>query len=203
MYCILVAGVPASGKTTMARFLADALGVPMFSKDAIKETLYDTIGFSSRAEKVKLGEAAFAVMLKAADECLARGLPVILENNFETATNPGLRDMLARRGCPALTVLLTGDWEAVHARLVLRYASPERHRGHVVNDRYPEGPGPSAPAPAMTLDAFVRAFHGLGMDRPPVCGPCVVVDATDVSRVDGGEVLACVRLWLRMLGAQA
>ena len=110
MYCILVAGVPASGKTTMARFLADALGVPMFSKDAIKETLYDTIGFSSRAEKVKLGEAAFAVMLKAADECLARGLPVILENNFETATNPGLRDMLARRGCPALTVLLTGDW---------------------------------------------------------------------------------------------
>lgn len=203
MYCILVAGVPASGKTTMARFLADALGVPMFSKDAIKETLYDTIGFSSRAEKVKLGEAAFAVMLKAADECLARGLPVILENNFETATNPGLRDMLARRGCPALTVLLTGDWEAVHARFVLRNASPERHRGHVVNDRYPEGPGPSAPAPAMTLDAFVRAFHGRGMDRPPVCGPCVVVDATDVSHVDGGEVLACVRLWLRMLGAQA
>ena len=32
MYCILVAGVPASGKTTMARFLADALGVPMFTK---------------------------------------------------------------------------------------------------------------------------------------------------------------------------
>lgn len=200
MYCILVAGVPASGKTTIAKRLSDALNAPVFSKDAIKETLYDTVGFASRAQKVKLGEAAFAMMIQAADECLAHGLPVILENNFETATSPALRDMLARRGCPVLTVMMTGDWEAVHARFVRRNASPERHRGHVVNDRYPEGPEPSAPAPAMTLESFVQAFHGRGMDRPPVGGPCIVVDATDVARVNADEVLACVRLWLRMAG---
>lgn len=203
MYCILVAGVPASGKTTLAGFLADALGIPMFSKDAIKETLFDTVGFSSRAEKVRLGEAAFEIMIKAADECLARGLPVILENNFETATNPGLCAMLTRRGCPALTVMMTGDWDAVYARFVQRNESPARHRGHVVNDRYPEGPGPSAPAPVMPRDAFVRSFHDRGMDRPPVCGPCIVVDATDIARVDRDEVLSCVRLWLQMAGAQA
>lgn len=202
MYCILVAGVPATGKTTMARHLSQALNAPVFSKDAIKETLYDTVGFASRAQKVKLGEAAFAMMIQAADECLAHGLPVILENNFETDTNPDLRGMLARRGCPVLTVMMTGDWEAIHARFLKRNESPERHRGHVVNDRYPEGTGPSAPAPAMTLESFVRAFHGRGMDRPPVDGPCVVVDTTDVSRVCADEVLACVRLWLRMIGAQ-
>ena len=200
MYCILVAGVPASGKTTMAKRLSQALNAPVFSKDAIKETLYDTVGFASRAQKVKLGEAAFAMMIQAADECLAHGLPVILENNFETATNPALRDMLARRGCPVLTVMMTGDWEAVHARFLRRNESPERHRGHVVNDRYPEGPEPSVPAPAMTLEAFERAFRGRGMDRLPVGGPCIVVDATDMARVNADEVLFCVRLWLRMAG---
>lgn len=198
MYCILVAGVPASGKTTMARCLSQTLNAPLFSKDAIKETLYDTVGFASRAQKVKLGEAAFAMMIQAADECLAHGLPVILENNFETATNPALRDMLARRGCPALTVMMTGDWETVHARFVLRNASPERHRGHVVNDCYPEGPGPSAPVPAMALEEFVRAFHGRGMDRPPVAGPCIVVDATDVARISGRRMRRrCARTWTR------
>lgn len=202
MYCILVSGVPASGKTTMAKRLSQALNVPVFSKDAIKETLYDTVGFASRAQKVKLGEAAFAMMTQAADECLAHGLPVILENNFETATSPALRNMLVRRGCPVLTIMMTGDWEAIHARFLRRNASPERHRGHVVNDRYPEGPEPSAPAPGMTLEAFVQAFHGRGMDRLPVGGPCIIVDTTDLARVDADEVLACVRLWLRMIDAQ-
>ena len=48
MYCILVTGIPASGKSTMARFLAEAFGLPVISKDRIKECLYDTMGFRSR-----------------------------------------------------------------------------------------------------------------------------------------------------------
>ena len=50
MYCILVTGIPASGKSTMARFLAEAFGLPVISKDRIKECMYDTIGFRSREE---------------------------------------------------------------------------------------------------------------------------------------------------------
>ena len=37
MYCILVTGIPASGKSTMAEFLAERLRLPMLSKDKIKE----------------------------------------------------------------------------------------------------------------------------------------------------------------------
>ena len=52
MYCILVAGMPASGKSTIAVRISEALGIPMLSKDSIKEVLFDDLGFHSRAEKV-------------------------------------------------------------------------------------------------------------------------------------------------------
>ena len=58
MYCILVTGIPAAGKSTMAEFLAERLELPVISKDSLKELLYDMIGFCSREEKVKLGIAA-------------------------------------------------------------------------------------------------------------------------------------------------
>ncbi len=51
MYGILVTGIPASGKSTMAEYLSEALHIPVISKDKIKEILFDTVGFHSRTEK--------------------------------------------------------------------------------------------------------------------------------------------------------
>ena len=41
MYCILVTGIPAAGKSTMAAFLEEQFGLPVISKDKIKELMYD------------------------------------------------------------------------------------------------------------------------------------------------------------------
>ena len=51
MYCILVAGIPASGKSFFADYLANDLSIPLISKDQIKELLFDAVGFRSREEK--------------------------------------------------------------------------------------------------------------------------------------------------------
>ena len=59
MYCILVAGVPAAGKGAHGPGALPAAGAALLSKDAIKEKLYDTVGFRSREEKVALGEGAW------------------------------------------------------------------------------------------------------------------------------------------------
>ncbi len=42
---VIVSGAPGAGKTTLAPPLAAALGLPLFAKDTIKETLYDLLGY--------------------------------------------------------------------------------------------------------------------------------------------------------------
>ena len=67
MNMIVLTGMPASGKSTVAAKLADALSLPVLAKDEFKEALFDTIGFSCYAEKRMLDHAANAVLLKAAE----------------------------------------------------------------------------------------------------------------------------------------
>ncbi len=44
MIAVLVNGLPGAGKTTLAPRLARALDLPLFAKDAVKETIADVIG---------------------------------------------------------------------------------------------------------------------------------------------------------------
>lgn len=184
MNCVLVCGMPAAGKTTIARYLSKSLGLPMFSKDEIKERLYDTVGFGSRAEKVALGVGAMEAMYYAAGQVMAVGGSVILENNFENASLPGLRALLKSFDCQPVTVMLTGDVKIIYQRFLERDVSPQRHRGHVVNTCYPEPPGEKPPYVPITLEQYVAGFAGRGMDRFDVGGPRVTVDVTELSQVD-------------------
>ena len=195
--CILIAGLPASGKSTFAGLLGRELGLPCLSKDSIKESLFDTLGFASRAEKVRLGVAAYQVQLDLAESMLRAGQSVILENNFEDSSRAPLLEMLDRIGAKPLTVMLDGDIAAIHARFAARDASPERQRGHVVNTRYPETePAPVAPIP---LGQFSAGTESRGYRRFDVGGPRLRVDTTDLSAVDWTAALEWVRLHIQSI----
>lgn len=193
MNCILVCGMPAAGKTTIAKKLSKSLGLPVFSKDEIKELLYDAVGFRSRAEKVALGVGAMDAMYYAAGQVMGAGGSVILENNFENASVQGLRALLDRWGAQPVTVMLTGDYETVYRRFLARDQSPQRHRGHVVNTCYPEEPGEKPPYVPMTLEQYVAGFTSRGMESFDIGGPRVTVDVTDLSKVDHALVARQVR----------
>lgn len=192
MYCILVTGIPAAGKSTLAGRLADALALPLLQKDAIKEILFDDLGFRSREEKVKLGVASMDIMYHMAGRLMALGQPFILENNFEDVSRPGLLALLERYGYTALTVSLTGDYRRIYERFLRRNADPSRHRGHVVNGCYPETGVPEQVS-APSYEQFVEGITRRGMDRFTANGPRIVVDTTSFAGLDFDALAETVR----------
>lgn len=178
MYCILVTGIPAAGKSTMAAFLAEHFGLPVISKDKIKEFMYDDIGFCSREEKVKLGIASMNIMYYMAAELMKSNQPFILENNFEKISRKPLIQILEKYSYKAITVTLTGNYSKIYERFTERNSSPDRHRGHVVNDCYPEKT-PNKDINPISYENFVSGIIDRGMDSFEANGPDIVVDTTD------------------------
>ncbi len=196
MFCILIAGLPAAGKSTMAAELSRRLALPVFAKDDIKEVLFDTLGFTSRAEKVRLGEAAAAILNDCAVRLMKLGKPFMLENNFEDAARAPLMSLLEQYGYTGITLVLTGDRRKLYQRFCLRNISPKRHRGHVVNDRYPEAvPRTTEELRAATLsyEDYCRGIDRRGMERFCANGPCLRIDTTEFDAVDMDAVEAWIR----------
>lgn len=188
MYCILVTGIPASGKSTMARFLAEAFGLPVISKDRIKECMYDTIGFRSREEKVKLGTASMQIMYDLAEELMKSARPFILENNFENVSKEGLLTILEKYEYKAITVTLTGDYKIIYQRVLERNRDPGRHPGHVVNDCYPGSKEINNPV-QISYESFVEGITQRGMDSFTANGPQIILDTTDFGRLDREDLV--------------
>lgn len=131
---IVVTGLPAAGKSTLARELARLLGVPLVCKDMIKEPLFDVLGAGDGEHSRKLSTASFAIQFALARELLTRGASLILEGNFRTGEHEeALLEALPPRLEPAdaLAQVLCRVDEALRVdRLQQRAADPHRHAGH-------------------------------------------------------------------------
>jgi predicted kinase len=121
---VVVTGMPAAGKTTLAESLSRSLGVPLIAKDRIKERLYETLGVGDDEWSDRLGRAAFELLFDAASLLVGAGHSVVVEANFYRGlAEPRLRELpehrLVQIHCTApLDVLLT------------RYRNRPRHAGH-------------------------------------------------------------------------
>lgn len=73
---ILMAGMPGSGKTTMARLVSRHLGIPVFAKDRVQRVLRD-----HNLAEASTGDGYY-IILDMADEQLGLGISVILDATF-------------------------------------------------------------------------------------------------------------------------
>jgi predicted kinase len=127
----LVTGLPATGKTTLARALAYALALPMLAKDRIKEPLLEVLGAADAAASRRLSDASFAALFALAGEQLVAVGAVVLEGNFRPGEHEtALRELLAQAQCPCTQVLCRVPEPMRQTRLKARGADANRHPGH-------------------------------------------------------------------------
>lgn len=128
---LLIMGDLATGKSTFAHMLSQRYDTVVFYKDAIKEVLGDTIGFSNRAENKKLSVATAELMSLIFSGFGKRNKNLILESNFRIAELEVLHKIAAEYGYQVLTLVLNGDAEILHQRYLNRMHNENRHPVHL------------------------------------------------------------------------
>ena len=128
---VLISGAPDTGKTYLARRLEEALPVVVLEKDAIKETLFDSVGEGDREWSKKLGGVTFALLRMLVESHLKAGQSVVAEAAFWSEyERPWLDRMKESYDFDTLELHCHADPEIVIDRFVRRAESNERHSGH-------------------------------------------------------------------------
>ena len=186
---VLISGAPGTGKTVLARRLAEALPIAVLEKDAIKETLFDTVGEGDREWSRKLGAATFALLRMLVQSHLKAGQPVVVESTFQPDHDgPWLDRLKERYDIDVLELYCHTDPDTALRRYAQRVDSDDRHAGHLSG---------------MSRNAHVEDLR----QRYEHYGPLtdgeglVRIDTTDFASVDFAAIAKRVRSSLGQSGA--
>ena len=178
---VLVSGMPATGKSTLAEMVAEALGWPLFTKDRFKELLFDVghydVATFGRAQSRVIGAQSVELLKSIATTLLGAGVNVILESNFlpELAAQ-GMRPIL--HNVDVRQIYCTVAPELFLARYEARIAADQRHPVHVDRLALPE-----------LVERVGTDLHG----PVPVDAPLLTVDTTEAYSPSIEEIVAFCR----------
>jgi predicted kinase len=174
---VVVTGPPASGKSSIAKAIAEALPAPLLAKDPIKEALFDGLGTGDATWSKKLGLATYGVLFLLVEEEVRAGRSCVLEANFDhNEASVQLSAIQLRHGYRALQIVCTASREVLLERFVER--SDSRHPGHIDDERLED----------VTESIDAGRWRALELE-----GELIEVDTTDWSTVDLDALLERAR----------
>jgi len=163
---VLVNGRPATGKSSVASRLSESLGIPLFTKDEVKELLGDVVGAPDRETARTLGEASIALVFQHAEAVLATGASAIVESPLiPELTVPILDRIESRTGCRVLQLFLVADPEVI----LERYRNRDRSDVHFDDE---------------AIDELEQSLREAEVPPVPIRGETWTLDTTDFEAVD-------------------
>lgn len=182
-------GPPCAGKTHLSEFILSEFALPAMSKDIIKESLYDSLGWSDRVWSRRLSQAATLLLYEFAQSLLGQNQSCLLEANFRADLASAHLATLAQ----AVPFDMAQIFVCAHPRVLAqrfreRAESGKRHPGnldHVLQHEYAED---SIPASQLTPIPFP--------------GPLLKLDTTLMDTALAADHRIRVRHWLQSLGTR-
>ena len=172
---IIIEGYLASGKSTFALKLSQALRIPYLIKDTMKNTMCRNVTIENRAESSRYSVVTFDAMMYVVERLFECGLPVIIEGNFaptgqKRVDEQGIINQLVEKyRYSSLNYKFKGDTRVLHQRFIEREKTEERGNANKLGFE-------------VQFEDFNRWCHNL--DAFVVAGTVVEVDTTDFSKVD-------------------
>jgi predicted kinase len=175
---IIVSGLPCTGKTTLAKEIAQRFRLPLVTKDGVKELLFDTLGWKDRAWSKQLNLASYSLLFYFMDAQLAAGNSLIVEGNF----NPDVQgekflELKRAHSYEPLQIQCISDGEVLFERYKRRGESGRRHPGHVDAETYEE-------LKPTLLQGRLKPID--------IGGEYIEVDTTDFSQIDYDDLFKTV-----------
>ncbi|HEX2913021.1 MAG TPA: ATP-binding protein [Chloroflexia bacterium] len=181
---LLVAGAPGSGKTTVANRLAQALNLPLLVKDGIKETLFETLGYSDLEWAGKLSLTTYNLLYFFLEIELRAGHSLIVESNFDRKLHESrMHELRQKYPFDIFQLYCRADDSTILERYSQRGETEGRHPGHLDHLR--------------TEDLKLALEEGR-YDPLELGGITRIVDTTDFTKIDYASLLDEIKAALSM-----
>lgn len=185
---ILVAGVPGIGKTYLSKLIIDQYPAAMYlPQDAIKELLYDAVGFSNEVEKEEIISKSRDIFYEICEMSLANNEVLILDYPFSYKQLEFLDGLNADYDIRFLTLALHGDLDVLYERRKERDLNGFRNKGHILDcyhgyETYDELTYP------LSKKKYINACKQGGYDNFKY-EVTIPIDVTDYSKVNYSKIL--------------
>jgi predicted kinase len=175
---IVITGLPGTGKTSVGRTLSERFQLPLLTKDAFKERIFDALGWHDKAWSLKVSEASHRILDYVIAEELQVGRSLIVESNFKPEFDSERFRLLQRHfDASVVQVLCWAAGDVLFERYWARQQA-DRHPGHVE----------SATPDEQRRELAVGKCEPLQLEAP-----VVELDTTDFSQVDYSSIVEAVR----------
>ena len=179
---ILITGFPCTGKTTLAQKVEATFSIPRLSKDDIKESLFDSLGWSDRERSRQLGKATYPLLFSFLESLLKTGTNCVIESNFKPEFDSAVFQKFQKSyQFECLQILCHCDGEILFERFKQRAENGERHPGHVDH---------------TALDEFKPLLLQGKIEPIKIDGETIEIDNTDFEQVDDERILERIKKFL-------